>query len=158
MDLSDFLASRADDLLRQALDAVGARHLAHYQRIGRDATAERLRALIDLVVDTTRSRDLVPVLAHAERVGKERYASGVEFVEVQSAFNLVEEAMWRALLAAYPQAELGQALGIVATILGAAKDRLASTYVSLATGTHVPSLDLESLFRGTQNTGGGAVS
>jgi hypothetical protein len=48
------------------------------------------------------------------------------------------------------------ALGIVATILGAAKDKLASTYLSRATEKHVPSLDLAALFRGTQNTGGGA--
>jgi hypothetical protein len=45
---------------------------------------------------------------------------------------------------------------VVATILGAAKDRLATTYLSRATETHVPTLDLTALFRGTQNTGGGA--
>jgi hypothetical protein len=70
--------------------------------------------------------------------------------------NLVEEAVWRAMLAAYPQTELGHALGLVATLFGAAKDRLASTYLSLATQKHVPSLDLRGLFTGTQNTGGGA--
>jgi urease accessory protein UreF len=115
-----------------------------------------VRALFDHVVEGAQTRDLVPILGYAEQIGKQRYESGFEFIEVQSAFNLLEEAVWRAMLAAYPQAELGVALGVVATILGAAKDRLASTYLTLATETHVPSLELGSLFRGTQNTGGGA--
>ena len=156
MDLSEFLGARGDEIVKEAVAAMAARRLEHYERLGREATAARVRALFDHVVEGAQTRDLVPILGYAEQIGKQRYESGFEFIEVQSAFNLLEEAVWRAMLAAYPQAELGVALGVVATILGAAKDRLASTYLTLATETHVPSLELGSLFRGTQNTGGGA--
>jgi urease accessory protein UreF len=156
MDLSDFLAARAGEIVNEAVAAMAARKLEHYERLGGEATAARIRALFDHVVDGARTRDLIAILGYAEQIGKQRYRSGFEFVEVQSAFNLLEEAIWRAMLASYPQPELGLALGVVATVLGAAKDRLASTYLSLATETHVPSLELGSLFRGTQNTGGGA--
>lgn len=155
MSVSDFLTARADEILHTAVDGMSARRLESYERLGRDESTRRVRALLDLVIDSARTRDLVPILAHAERVGNERYRSGFEFVEVQSAFNLLEEALWRTLLSSYPQSGLAEALGLISTVLGAAKDKLASTYVSLATGSHVPSLDLNALFSGTQNTGGG---
>ena len=44
----------------------------------------------------------------------------------------------------------GKAMGIVSTTLGAAKDALASEYVSLATRTRAPSLDLSALFAGVK--------
>jgi hypothetical protein len=43
-----------------------------------------------------------------------------------------------------------ETLGLVSTILGAAKDALARKYVSLATNTHAPSLDMQALFAGTE--------
>lgn len=158
MSVNDFLSPRADTILAHAVASLGARRLPSYEQIGAEASAERLRAFFLRVVECARTRDLVPLLEHAERVGRERYASGFEFVEVQSAMNLVEEAVWRELLTGYARAELAEALGVVSTIFGAAKDKLATTYLSLTTGKHVPSLDLAALFRGTQNTGGGAAS
>jgi hypothetical protein len=156
MDPSSFLAARADQIVDAAMAAIAARHLPSYERLGAEASARKVRDLLGHVIDGARTRNLVPILAYAEQVGNDRYQSGFEFVEVQSAFNLLEESIWLAILYACPPAEQGAALGLVATLFGAAKDKLASTYLSLATETHVPSLDLSSLFRGTQNTGGGA--
>lgn len=156
MDPGSFLATRTDTILGSAMAAMAKHHLVHYERFGRDAAARRLRDLFDRVVEAARTHNLGHILAYAEQVGTERYESGFEFVEVRSAFNLLEEAIWRAILDGYPPAEQGAALGVVATVLGAAKDKLAATYLSRATQTHVPSLDLAALFRGTQNTGGGA--
>ena len=108
------------------------------------------------MIEAAHSRNLSAILGYAERIGTERYESGFDFVEVRSAFNLLEEAVWRAVLDGCPAHEHGAALGVVATIRGAAKDRVASTYLSLATERHVPTLDLAALFGGTQNTDGGA--
>ena len=47
-----------------------------------------------------------------------------------------------------PPDELARALGLVSTVLGAAKDSLARAYVSLASQTKAPSLDLSALFKG----------
>ena len=41
------------------------------------------------------------------------------------------------------------------TILGSGKDALARKYVSLAAGAHAPSLDLRSLFAGTDGVTAG---
>ena len=48
----------------------------------------------------------------------------------------------------YKRQELARALGLVSTVLGAAKDSLARAYVSLASQTKAPSLDLSALFKG----------
>jgi hypothetical protein len=156
IDVSNFLAARTEEILAAAAAAIARRHLDHYERLGRDETARRLRELLDRVIEAAHSRHLSAILGYAERVGTERYDSGFELVEVLSAFNLLEEAIWRAILDGCPATAHGAALGVVATILGAAKDRLASTYLSRATERHVPTLDLTALFGGTQNTGGGA--
>ncbi len=47
-----------------------------------------------------------------------------------------------------PPDELAEALGLVGTVLGAAKDALARAYVSLAGKSKAPSLDLSALFEG----------
>jgi hypothetical protein len=156
MDTSRFLTARTEPIIDAALAALARRRLTHYERLGLEASKRKLRDLFDRVVEGAQTRNLGPVLAYAEQVGNERYESGFEFVEVRSAFNLLEEAIWHAILEDCPAAEQGTALGMVATVLGAAKDKLASTYLSRATETHVPTLDLAALFRGTQNTGGGA--
>lgn len=68
---------------------------------------------------------------------------------MQTAINVLEEAIWRTVLAELPPEAQGAALGIVGTILGAAKDRLACTYVSLASKAPTPTLDLAELFQGS---------
>jgi hypothetical protein len=47
-----------------------------------------------------------------------------------------------------PPEDLAEAIGLVGTVFGAAKDALARGYVSLASHHHVTSLDLSALFRG----------
>jgi len=155
MNLDEFLASRADAIVGHAVAAMSTRKLVSYTKLGEADAGRKLRALFDRVVEGARTHHLEGVIEHAERIGTERYESGFEFIEVQSAFNLLEEAIWVTMLAEYPRDELARALGVVATLLGAAKDRLACTYLSRATESHVATLDLQSLFRGTQNTGGG---
>jgi hypothetical protein len=69
---------------------------------------------------------------------------------VQTGFNLLEEALWHRVVSEVPAERLGEALGLVSTALGAGKDRLARTYVALATSTQSPALDVAALFRGTE--------
>jgi hypothetical protein len=68
---------------------------------------------------------------------------------VQRAFNVLEEAMWRRIVGVTPPDELGEAVGLMSTALGAGKDTLACTWVGLAAKRQVPSHDLTALFEGT---------
>jgi hypothetical protein len=63
----------------------------------------------------------------------------------------MEETVWRRVVAVMRPDELAEALGLVGTVLGFAKDVLARRYVSLASQRHVPSLDLTALFSGVES-------
>ena len=147
-EVARFLSDRSDDLLAAAGASIARAHLPHYEGAGEVVTRERLRALLGLVVRCAAERHLGPILEHAARIATERRAAGFDLGEVQTAINVLEEAMWRAVLAELPAEEQGAALGIVGTILGAAKDSLACTYVSLATRAPTRTLDLAELFHG----------
>jgi hypothetical protein len=69
---------------------------------------------------------------------------------VQAASNTLEEATWSRIFAELQPPQFAEVLGRVSTILGAAEEALARKYVSLATNTHSPSLDLQALFAGTE--------
>jgi hypothetical protein len=92
------------------------------------------------------------MIAHAQTIARERFASGFDLSEVQTAFNVLEEAIWRRILEGLPPVDYGEALGLVSTLLGAGKDALARTYVTLASKTKAPSLQLQHLFAGTEGT------
>ncbi|MFN8011991.1 MAG: hypothetical protein U0P81_11390 [Holophagaceae bacterium] len=152
MDLTLMLQSRRERILDEAVRSVDRARLEHYERAGEAVVRQRLGDLLGLVMDALRDRDLGPILAHAEAVARQRFEAGVDLAEVQTAFNVLEEILWRRILQELPAEAQGEALGLVGTALGAGKDRLARTYVSLATRTHAPSLDLQALFAG--GTGG----
>jgi hypothetical protein len=148
VDVIEVLTQEREAIVATASSALERSHVPHYADAGAESAHERLELLLSLVLDSVTSRDLVPVIHHAERIAKERYEAGYDIREVQTAFNVLEEAIWARVVASVPAEHLAEALGLVGTVLGAGRDALASTYVSLATRQHVRSLDLSALFRG----------
>ncbi len=146
--VAEFLNSRRKAVLADANAAMARAHLPHYEQAGDAAARERLRVLHELVVRCAGERHLGPVLDHAARLARERHAAGVDLWEVQTAINVLEEAIWRDVLAHVPAEQQGEVLGVVGTILGAAKDRLACTYISLVARAPTPTLNLTRLFQG----------
>jgi hypothetical protein len=122
---------------------------SHYESAGTVEVRRRLDALFDKLLESLASQDLGPVLVLAREIADERFASGYDLTEVQSAFSTLEAAIWAHVLAELDPGRFAQTLGLVSTILGAAKDALGREYVSLATDAHAPSLDLRALFAGT---------
>ena len=106
---------------------------------------DHLRTAID-------TRDLGEMLRVCARAGAERHGTGYDLSELQTAFNALEEAIWSSVFAHLKPDEYVETLGVVSSILGAAKDELAREYVSLATQTHVPSFDVRALFAGTERS------
>ncbi len=143
-----FLADREDLILEEACAALSRAHLPGYERAGAEVTGDRLRALHAMLIRCVEHRRLAPIVDQARRIAEERSRAGFDLGQVQIAFNVLEEAIWRAMLTDLPAEEQGEALGVVATILGAGKDALACAYVSLAAGAPTRSLDLSVLFRG----------
>ena len=88
------------------------------------------------------------MIDYARQLAAERFESGYDLSDVQGAFNALEEAAWSGLCARLQPEQLALSLGLVSTVLGAAKDAFAREYVSLASRTHAPSLDVRALFTG----------
>ena len=148
-EVSQFLVRERVATIAAAEAALARTHLRHYETDGVNSTRERLEALFDQVAEAVNTRDLGGMVAFAGRVARERYDAGYDLSEVQAAFNTLEEAIWSRVLAEMKPEQFAEALSLVTTILGAAKDALAREYVSLATSRHAPSLDLSRLFSGT---------
>ncbi len=147
-DVLEVLTQEAEAIVDSAASALERSGLRHYAQAGPDAARDRLDQLYTLVVTSVSTRDLVPMIDHATRIAHERFDAGFDISEVQTAFNVLEEAIWARVIDDMAPRDLAEALGMVGTVLGAGRDALACTYVSLAAHQRVPSLDLSALFRG----------
>jgi hypothetical protein len=148
MDLVQFLEAEGEQIVAEASESLTRSNLAHYKEAGPAVSHDRLAELFRLTVAGIRDRNLVTVIEYMARVADERYHAGYAIREVQTAINVLEEAIWNHIVRSVPPEQLAEALGLVSTVLGSAKDALARAYVSLASESHAPSLDLSALFEG----------
>jgi len=149
MDLVGVLGAAQGEVLQEASASLERSHLKHYELAGPEGSRQRLSDLFELVLECLGQRQLAPMSEYAQTVAQERFSAGFDISEVQTAFNVLEEAIWTVVVPRIPAEELAQATGLIGTVLGAGKDSLARAWVSLATSRHVPSLDLTALFQGT---------
>jgi hypothetical protein len=149
--LQTLLDAQAQDIVLEASDAIRRAGLRHYGAAGREVVEQRLLTLFETTRQCVAKRNLTPIVRQAEAVANERFTAGYDLTEVQLAFNVLEEAIWKHILADLEPRAYAEALGAISTVLGAGKDALARTYVSLAAQTKVPSLDLTALFTGPES-------
>lgn len=148
MSLTELLEKDGIQIVNEATAALVRSDLARYKEAGDAVSRERLDELFQLALLSIRERKLTPVVEHMTHVAQERFHAGYDIREVQIAINVLEEAIWKHIVAEMPASDLAEALGLVSTVLGAAKDSLARAYVSLASMSKAPSLDLSALFEG----------
>ncbi len=149
MDLNSMLLNARPQIVDQAYAALSRGAVVHYEHAGESFTRQRLADLFDLVVSAIRDRDLAAVGAYSEQIAVERFNAGFDMSEVQTAFNSLEEVLWRLIVNEVPHIDLAEAIGLLSTVLGYGKDTMARKYVALASSRHVHSLDLSALFGGT---------
>jgi hypothetical protein len=149
--LLDLLLRNEADIVTDSFEGMKRCHLVQYEAAGAEEMRRRVAGLYALLRNAVAERDLEPVLAFGRETARQRFDEGVDLQEVQSAINVLEEAVWRRIVKEVPPEGLAEALGLVSTVLGVCKDTMASAYVGLATKRHAASLDMKALFRGTQN-------
>lgn len=148
MELRSLLERVRELVLADALRALEAARLHHYGASSSEENARRLRALYEVLEAGVAGRSVLPMVRHAERIARERHQSGFDLAEVQTAFNVLEEALWRQITAQLPPADYPEAYGLTSTILGAGKQSVALQYVALARSTGAPAMDVAALFSG----------
>ena len=147
--LVDALRTAESDVLNEASAMLQRAHLRHYEASGDAVSGQHLQHLFALAVGCLEQRTLSPIVDYAQTIAEKRFVAGFDIAEVQTAFNVLEEAIWHIVITKLVPEELAASAGMVGTVLGAGKDTLARTWVSLAASRHVPSLDLSALFEGT---------
>ena len=148
--IAGLLSNGRESVLAEATEALVQARLRHYEAAGTDEARRRLGKLLELTTSCVEHRDLGPMTRFGREIGEERFHAGFGLDEVQTAFNVLEEALWRHSLQSLPADRLGDALGTLSTVLGAGKDALARAYVACAIERHAPSLDLAGMFGGLQ--------
>ena len=151
MEITKLLEGNNDLIIEEAFKSMSNLKLKCYTKAGGEETRQKLNELYKKLVQCTKKKELLPILNYTEKIAKERYSSGFDIFEVQTAINSLESAIWNKIFKLTRPEKLAESLGVVSTILGAAKDNLARTYVSLATKTKVPTLNLQSLFSGSES-------
>ena len=146
MDEVPFFRNEREAIVTAAEDALHGR----YEAEGAEERRHRLEALYDLIVDSVERRELGLLLANTRTLARLRFDAGYDLSDVQTAFHVLEEAIWRRIFKVLAPEEWREVLSLVATAFGAAKDALGCEWVSLATDAHVPSLDVRALFAGTE--------
>lgn len=148
MEVGKILIEARDEVLEDAYNGLQETTHAHYERQGETFTRSALAAVFDLVVAAISDRELAALSVHADAIAEERFHSGFDISEVQAAFNALEVAMWRKVVASTALDDLAESIGLLSTVMGFAKDALARRYISLASNRHVHSLDMSALFGG----------
>jgi hypothetical protein len=147
MELVELIRERADDLVNGAEAELHQARLEHYEAEGLQSARERLSTLLAQTLSCLEVRRAEPIIDWATRVGHERCAAGYDLHEVQTAINVLEEALWKRILSSVGPEDLGHALGLVNAILSMAKDTLAREYVSLTTNRHAPPVNINEFLR-----------
>jgi hypothetical protein len=148
MKLQEILVNNQTDIINEAFYSLERSHLKHYDTSRADENWQRLAKLFDLTLNGVKTKSLVDIVNYSEKVAKERYESGFDLHEVHTAYNVLEEALWKIIVKEIAPSELPESLGLISTVLGTGKESLALAYVSLASKQKVKSLNLTQLFKG----------
>jgi methylmalonyl-CoA decarboxylase len=132
VDTSAILASAEDQVIDEAAGALAQRDQGCQSPLP-DRHRRNVRQLFRLVLRCVRAGRAEPIIKPSEQIAAHSYAAGIDLTEVQGAFNVLAEVLWRHLTGALDGEQLIQALSLLNAIVGAGKDATARTYVALAT-------------------------
>ena len=110
MKPEEILSQARDEVLEEVFAALQHTSPTHCEHEGETLTRARLGEPFDLVVATIASRELAPLSTRVEAIATGRFSSGFDISEVQSAFNALELAPWRRLVAATPPEDLAESI------------------------------------------------
>jgi len=148
MKLDKILVNNQTEIINEAFYSLERSHLKHYDTSRADENWQRLAKLFDLTLNGVKNKSLVDMVTYSEKIAKERYNSGFDLHEVHTAYNVLEESIWKAIIKEIDSADLAESLGLISTVLGTGKESLAIAFVSLSGKQRVKSLNLSQLFRG----------
>ena len=134
VQISAILVRTGDQVIGDTVAALEQRDQA---RRGVPSPAERRRDveyLLELVRQCLHQGRSDPIITPSEQLAADCFGAGIDLADVQAAFVVLQDVLWRHLSAALPGNQQVETLRLVNAILGTGKDALARTYVALAKG------------------------
>lgn len=131
MNLIELLDSKAEEIINGASDAMRRSGMRHFDSDTPEQIRMRLTMLYHLTERGVKEKNLFPIVSYVEKMAEERFTAGFDLQEVQTAINVLEEYLWRYITEELPPAALADALRLISSLLGGAKDALARKYVEL---------------------------
>ncbi len=130
MDLIGLLKQKLEEILDEAVEKMTRSHLKHYDQIGSDQTKELLRMLCTTLVNSLEAKSRTPMIRYAKQIGDQRFSSGFVLNEVQTAFNVLEESIWKQILEQVKPEESADAIMSISELLRIGKETVARVYFS----------------------------
>ena len=115
-----------------------ARDLAWHHPPSPEERRRDVRQLFGVVLRCVREGSAEPIVAPSQQIAADRFVAGVAITEVQAAFNILQEVLWRQVADTFSSDQRIEALGLLNAALGAGKDAVARAYVSLASRAGSP--------------------
>ena len=131
MNLIELLETRAVEIIGGAAAAMQRTSMKHYDAETPEQLRKKLTMLYHLTERGVKEKNAFPMVSYIEKMAEERFAAGFDLQEVQTAINVLEEYIWQQIIDELPAGAQADALKIISSILGGAKDALARKYVEL---------------------------
>lgn len=131
MNLIELLESKAEEIINGASNAMQRTGMKHYDADTPEQIRKKLTMLYHLTERGVNEQNLFPMISYVEKMAEERFSSGFDLQEVQTAINVLEEFMWKQIIENLPAGAQAEALRIISSIFGGAKDAIARRYVEL---------------------------
>ena len=152
MTLVELLKKYKDELILEANDVLNSKGLKNYKKSGKSINVLRLKSLYESILNAVEKQNMLSVIQYAEKIASERFNSGYEIYEVQTAFNALEEVIWKKIILILESNQVADGLRAVSTIMGAGKESLANSYVGFSRSTKTPAINQKALFEGTDGS------
>ncbi|HEY3249689.1 MAG TPA: hypothetical protein VGK25_01095 [Ignavibacteria bacterium] len=133
MTLLELCYNKPDLILLDSTDNLVRAHLKHYNQLTPEQIRYRLLNLFQSLVRCLEGDSCENMLKFMKIVSDERYESGYELSEVQTAINILEECMWRKISKFVDGDKQINAMKQVTNVLCKAKEELVSEYALLST-------------------------
>jgi methylmalonyl-CoA decarboxylase len=130
--ISAMLADARDRVVGEALAALNERDQAGCLAPSPAVRRQDMEHLFELIQRCVHEGHCEPIIGPSQQMAADHFAAGIEIAEIQVAFTVLEDVLWRHLADAVSGDQRLETLRFVNVILGAGRDALARTYVSLA--------------------------
>ncbi len=130
MNLHDLLKSNPDKILLDATEFLVRSNLEHYNKLNPERVRARLARLYFVARECEKLENNQPVKQYIEEIAVDRFESGYELYEVQTAINILEECLWKNIVEKIDPELQMPALFRSHEIMCAAKGALAKSWIA----------------------------